>query len=715
MKKFLSVIIALMIIILSIWKFGYIVRNKLSTYKEEDISFVSKVDSKNFYIYDIGKWKKQFVKGVNIGAAKPGTFPGELAITKEEYKRWFKYIGEMNADYVRVYTTLKPSFYEALYEYNRESIKPIYLFQGLWINEENISKIKNAEDSKIKLQAKEDIKALIDIIHGKAELPEKRGYASGVYKKDVSSYVAGWILGIEWDPDFVINTDEINTKGSSYEGKYLYTKGASPFEKFLCEIGDYAIDYETANYKMQRPTSFTNWVTTDMLAHPNEPLPKEDKVSVNTEHIKRKEAFKPGLFASYHIYPYYPDLMNYQHDYANYKDPDGKTNTYRAYLKDLIKKHTVPVLVAEFGIPASRGSAHVNIHMGFNQGDVDEKSQGEMNKFMLQNIYDEGYMGGLVFTWQDEWFKRTWNTMDLDIPERRAYWSNPQTNEQEFGVLAFDPGKKDSVCYVDGDPKEWEDSKLLAKGNDFSLYAKQDEKYLYLYAKIDNFNIDKDKFLIPIDVTDNSGSYTMKDTQVKFQRPVDFIVYIDGKSNSRVLVHSYYDAFYYLYAKQLNMIERNLEYEKKQNNIFNPIYLCLNKELFLPQDKITLPLSKYETGRLTFGDGNPKHDKYNSLTDFNVNGDNIEIRIPWQLINFMDPSTKKVMNDLYVNGISPKAVNGIYIGGIHIANNKNISSNEMGYFSWNNWNIPSYHERLKPSYYILKDAFKYIDQLIIVK
>ncbi|WP_160674994.1 family 2 glycosyl transferase [Clostridium sp. C8-1-8] len=708
MKKFLSVVIALMIIILSIWKFGYIVRNKLSTYKEDNISFVSKVDSKNFYIYDIGKWKKQFVKGVNIGAAKPGTFPGELAITKEEYKKWFKYIGEMNADYIRVYTTLKPSFYEALYEYNRESIKPIYLFQGLWVNEESIVKIKNAEDSKIKQQAKEDIKALIDIIHGKAELPEKKGYASGVYKKDVSPYIAGWILGIEWDPDFVINTDEVNSKSSSYEGKYLYTKGASAFEKFLCEIGDYAIDYETTNYKMQRPTSFTNWVTTDMLAHPNEPLPKEDKVSVNTEHIKSKEAFKPGLFASYHIYPYYPDFMNYQHEYANYKDPDGKTNTYRAYLKELIKQHTIPVLVAEFGIPASRGSAHVNIHMGFNQGDVDENSQGEMDKFMLQNIYDEGYMGGLVFTWQDEWFKRTWNTMDLDIPERRAYWSNPQTNEQEFGVLSFDPGQKESVCYVDGDPKEWEDSKLIAKGNDFSLYSKHDEKYLYLYAKIDNFNIDKDKFLIPIDVTDNSGSYTMKDTQIKFQRPVDFVIQIDGKSNSRVLVHSYYDAFYYLYAKQLNMIERNSEYEKKQNDIFNPIYLCLNKELFLPQDKVTLPLSKYETGRLTFGDGNPKHDKYNSLADFNINGDNIEVRIPWQLINFMDPSTKKAMNDFYVSGISPKSVNGIYIGGIHMVNNKNISSNEMGYISWNNWNTPSYHERLKPSYYILKDAFKYI-------
>ncbi|MBK1812368.1 family 2 glycosyl transferase [Clostridium sp. YIM B02505] len=706
MKKFLAVVITLAILGFSIWKFGYIARNRFSVYREDNIKYITKVDAKDFYTYELGKWKKSFIKGVNIGAAKPGSFPGEHAITKEEYKRWFKYISEMNANSIRVYTILKPEFYEALYEYNKESIKPLYLFQGIWINEEDIANIKNAEDQKIKKQVKADIKTLVDVIHGKAELPEKKGYASGVYKKNISNYVAGWILGIEWDPEFVLNTNALNKDNVSYDGKYLYTNNASPFEKFLCELGDYAIEYESTSYKMQRPTSFTNWVTTDMLSHPNEPLSTEDMAVVNQEHIKSKSSFKPGLFASYHIYPYYPDLMNYQHEYAQFKDANGKTNTYRAYLKDLRKQHTTPVLVAEFGIPASRGKAHENIHMGFNQGDIDEKSQGEMDKFMLQNIYDEGYCGGFVFTWQDEWFKRTWNTMDFDIPERRAYWSNPQTNEQEFGVLAFDPGKKASVCYVDGNADEWEDSKLLAKGSDFSVYAKQDEKYLYLYAKVDNFNLEKDKFIIPIDVTPSSGSLSLKDTNISFQRSVDFIVNIDGKSNSRIMVHSYYDSFYYLYAKQLKMIDRNTAFENKDNNIFNPMYLCLNKELLLPQDKVVIPLSKYETGRLTFGDGNPKHDTFNSLTDFNVNGDNIEIRIPWQLLNFMDPSTKSIMKDFNVYGIKATKVDGIYIGGIHISNNKVINSNDMGYFTLNEWNNPSFHERLKPSYYILKEALK---------
>ena len=46
--------------------------------------------------------------------------------------------------------------------------------------------------------------------------------------------------------------------------------------------------------------------------------------------------------------------------------------------------------------------------------------------------------GGLVFSWHDEWFKRTWNTMDYDHPDRRPFWDNIQTNEQHFGLLCFD-------------------------------------------------------------------------------------------------------------------------------------------------------------------------------------------------------------------------------------------------------------------------------------
>jgi len=128
----------------------------------------------------------------------------------------------------------------------------------------------------------------------------------------------------------------------------------------------------------------------------------------------------------------------------------------------------------------------------------------------------------------------------------------------------------------------------------------------------------------------------------------------------------------------------------------------------LPEDKKTIPLSQYETGLLKCGDANPEHEGYNSLTDFSFKDGKVEIRIPWQLLNVMDPSTKEIMGDLY-NNKSIKAVktDGMYFGA-GIVKNGSADNLKIGmkYYTWQSWDLPTYHERLKPSYYILQEAFK---------
>lgn len=702
---------ALIILIISgilIYKFiPKLLTPELSYRDKSGVNYMTMLKDKYFYIYKNGKWEKSFIKGVNIGAAKPGAFPGELAITKEDYLRWFKYIGEMNANSIRVYTILKPEFYEALYEYNTKNKEPIYLFQGIWVNEEDIINIKNAQDPKIKDVFKEDIKNIIDIVHGDKILPKNPGHASGIYEKDISSYIIGWIFGIEWDPEFVEETNKKNINNNNFQGKFLYTEKSSPFEAFLCEIGDFAISYETEKYSMQRPISFTNWLTTDMLSHPNEPNEKEDLAIVNTEHIKSKETFKPGMFASYHIYPYYPDFINYQKEYVNFKDKDGKVNPYRAYLKDLIKEHKMPVLVAEFGVPAARGMAHKSA-MGFNQGNMSEKDQGYGNAFMLKNIYEEGYAGGLVFSWQDEWFKKTWNTMELDIPDRRPFWSNPQTNEQEFGLLAFDPGRNRSICYVDGEVEDWNGDKPLYEDKDLKLYVKSDEKYVYFMIDSLSFDLNKDKILIPIDTIAQQGNSKYKDYKSNFSKKADFAITIDGKDESRIKVDPYYDVFYHIYGEKLKMLEADSNYNNKDSGKFNSINLALNRKLYLPEDKKEVAFSKYETGKLFYGNGNPKSEEFNSLADFYFKNNKLEIRVPWQLINIMDPSTKMAMDDLHNNEIKPLKIQGLYTGARLIKERNDWEIIGMNLYSWEQWEQPQYHERLKPSYYILKEAFKEI-------
>ncbi|HOV70011.1 MAG TPA: family 2 glycosyl transferase, partial [Clostridia bacterium] len=546
---------------------------------------------------------------------------------------------------------------------------------------------------------------VIDVLHGNITLPLRPGFASGNYTVDVSDYVAGIMLGIEWDPKFVINTNNNNPERSIYNGDYLYTLNATPFETFLCSVGDEVIRYQTEKYSYQVPVAFTNWVTTDPLSHPNEPHPDEDRVSVNMENIKSRKEYLPGMFLSYHVYPYYPDVLNYEKDYINYTDPYGKKNPYRAYLKDLKSIHAMPIVIAEFGIPTSRGRGHESV-MGYHQGFVDETEQGQMIVDMMRSMYEENYAGGLVFTWQDEWFKRTWNNVAFDVPDSRPFWSNIQTNEQNFGILAFDPGAE-SVCQIDGDISEWEESTPVIAGNAGSLYIKSDARYMYLMIKAENFDFEKDTLYIPIDTIENQGNLFLGGTRVTFDRPADFLITINGKDNTRITVDSYYDSFYYLFGEQYKMIPLIADIRTKNSGRFNTMQMCYNYEFVVPDTKTVVPFRSYETGKLLYGISNPDSPEYKSLADFYHKDNVIELRIPWQLLNVMDPSTLRIMDDLYtMQSIVPTKTSGFHFGlAKKRAADEPVTIKMNGVYIWDSWILPEYRERLKPSYKVLQEAF----------
>ena len=672
------------------------------------MNYISKTDKNFFYILENGQWNKLFIKGVNIGAGKPGAFPGEVAITYDEYFRWFGYISQMSANTIRVYTIQRPQFYNALYDFNQKAEKsgkkPIYIIHGLWVNENDVATINDAYGNNGKILNDEITTGIttVDVLHGNCYLPVNKGYADGTYTSDVSKYVVGWILGIEWDPSFVVSTNENNPQRNNYNGKYLYTASASPFETFLCTMGDKIIDYEMTNYKMQRPAAFSNWVTTDPLKHPNEPYKNEDLVEVNVEHIKWHDSFKPGMFASYHVYPYYPDSFSFQTNYIDFKGPDGKADPYLAYLEDIKKFHSMPVLISEFGIPASRGKAHENRITGFNQGFVDEKAQGDMLLKMMGDIHFANLAGGLAFSWQDEWFKRTWNNNDLDLPDSRPFWLNAQTNEQHFGLLAFDPGNQKSICYIDGVFSDWANDTPLYLDDNAKLYVKSDEGYIYLMVDVKKYDFNNDTLLIPIDTIDGQGNQSFLQYNTTFSKAADFVIKIHGQNDSHVLVDTYYDNYYFKYAVQTNLMEKEAAFQTKNSGGFNLIRLCLNKKLAIPPQNTVVPFTGYETGLLKYGIANPDSPDFNSLCDFYYNNGKVEIRIPWQLLNVMDPSAKNVIDDMYARGkISPLKVNGFSFG---VENMKNSSRQnlKMTEYAWKAWEQPTYHERLKPSYYILQ-------------
>lgn len=668
---------------------------------KEGISYPAKINGQEFEVYEDGEWKEMTIKGVNLGMAKPGTFPGEAAITREEYDRWFEAIGEMNANAIRVYTLHPPAFYEAFAQYNKTAETPLYLFHGVWIDEAPLEETLDAFTPEITENFQQEMKTIVDVIHGNAKVEQKPGHAYGNYQSDISDYVIGWMIGIEWHPHTVHDMGLKYPDLGEYEGTFIKTADANPMEHWTAQQLDVLAVYEYENYGSMRPLSFTNWVTTDNIDQPAEPSEQEDLATVDPNHIELKgDLTEVGMFASYHVYPYYPDFLNLEEKYTEFIDHRGEKNNYAGYLRDLNESHDLPILIAEFGIPASRGMTHKN-PFGWNQGFISEREQGEIVSRLYEDILEEEMLGGLVFTWQDEWFKRTWNTMDYDNPDERPFWSNAQTNEQQFGLLSFDRHK----IKVDGEDDWTEDAILHEKGEGAlrSLSMDSDERYVYVKAAFDPdekwfetdglrfyFNVRGDKG-IPV----GSGFLA------------DFELAIAGEE-AALQVAGDYDSFYYDYHERLEMIPAEPAIEEN----FHPIRLALNKAFIRPDTGEEYPFESYETGTMRFGMANPEHVDYDSLNDYYYSEETgiLEIRIPWMMLNAKDPAKKEFTGDLWKDGIeSSMTIEGIEVAAI-LGRPEN-GRESLGFdggrnvYEWEPWQLPQSQERLKQSYYILQDLF----------
>ena len=702
MKKFLFVATIIILVFITYVYIRYERGIYINFNQDKQVTTKIKINEKEI-LFDKGNGYEKFVvKGVDLGAGKPGYYATEFSIDKETYKRWFKLIKEMGANTIRVYTILGQNFYDAFYEYNKDNDDPLYLIHGLWVNDYTQNSSIDAFNDKFIGNLLYDSQRLVDVIHGKRIISHSSDYATGIYLNDISKWTIGYILGVEWEDVTVAYTNN-SYNDLSYKGKYMYSsENATPFEVMLTEVGDKIIEYESNKYKEQRIIAFSNWPTTDPFDYNKNVTQYFKKMTkVDVENIKLTDKFIAGQFVSYHIYPYYPDYLNYEKEYDNFKDENDVKNTYLAYLKKINDYHTMPVMISEFGVPSSRGMAQKDQNTGRNQGGMSEDMQGQAIVDCYDDLLSAGIENAVIFTWQDEWFKRTWNTMHGVNLDRTPYWSDIQTNEQYFGLLSFDPGKEDCISYNDGNTSEWNKKNIVIKNKDISLSMKYDERYIYFYVNKKNY--DGETIYIPIDTTPKSGSNKYLDVDIKFDKDVDFIIKIEGKNESRVLVQERYNTLFALYGYEINEVNSLLYPPEKNSNKFQKINLMLQTATPLLSNNKHEHAEIYETGKLLYGNGNPKSEDYNSLSDFYINGDDIEIRIPWGLLNFSDPSLMKIHADYYEHyGVKEMEINSMYVG-VGMTGDT-IKLTKFNLKGWDR-NV-TYHERLKKSYYYVQKIWQ---------
>ena len=674
----------------------------------------------------------------------PGEYATDFAIDKETYKRWFSDIQELGANTIRIYTLLHDDFYNAFYEYNTERVaageEPLWLLHGVWLDDYSHNSHKDAFDNGLLPELVEDMQIIIDILHGNRFHIGRDGDGSGYYRHDVSQWVLGYILGVDWETSLVTYTNQNNPHITGYSGTYMKTtEDATPFECMLAELGDQVISYESKRYKEQRLIAFSNWPTTDPFTYSVVTSVYRSKSAVvNVEHVTPTENFISGYFASYHVYSYFPDYLEIEqiaetytreelleafgkgqyatlekrielldapniHDYlteADYIDSKGRQNTYYAYLCALNRFHNIPVVISEYGVTTGRGRAQVDENTGRNQGFMTEQEQGQALIDCYEDIMNAGSAGSCLFSWQDEWFKRTWNTMYAVDLDRTPYWSDYQTNEQYFGLLAFDPGNETSICYVDGDASEWTTEDVVLETEQGSLSMKYDEKFLYFY--VEGYDPEAGAVYIPIDTTPKSGSTYCQNYDLSFDRPCDFVIIIDGTENSRVVVQERYEVLKSTYWETYYIGDPYIAPPDKDSSTFVNIDMAMKLMNVIPETDPSKTVGEtYETGKLRYGNANPEADDFDSLADYMFTEDGIEIRIPWQLLNFADPSEMMIHDDYYEHyGIEYIQIKEMYVG---LCTGEGEETAPMAAFPLQGWgNQVTYHERLKESYYMLQ-------------
>ena len=722
MKKFLAVISAVVILAM-VWDTVYY---RLGWYIDlkpnKEVTAFAKTQGDRIYL-DRGNGYQPFeIRGVNLGSGEPGEWATDFDIDQQTYLRWFKQIQEMGANTIRVYTIQQDTFYKAFYQYNKNNNNPLYLLHGVWVNDYIQNSHRDAYSTDFYDTFLNDCKTMIDVVHGNKKLSLGRvaSAGSGSYLKDISKWVIGYILGVEWDDLTVAYTDD-TYRGKewyrAYRGEYMYTAAeASPFEVMLCRVGDKVIEYESKRYKAQRLVAFSNWPTTDPFEYSDAVKKYFMKCAyVDTEHIKTTDRFLSGQFASYHVYPYYPDYLSYTTDWSPlgitdktvYVNEKGQLNTYRAYLSMLTSHHTMPVVISEFGVSTGRGMAQVDSNTGRNQGNMSEKEQGQAILDCYTDIMAAGCAGSCVFSWQDEWFKRTWNTMYAVDMTRTPYWSDYQTNEQYFGLLSFDPGTEKSVCYVDGDISEWTENDKVMEYHGLTLSAKYDEKFIYFLVHKPNLNFEKDTLYVPIDTTPKSGSYYCRDQGLLLDRAADFLMVLNGRNNSRVLVQEYYESVRSTYSQNIYGFDSYVKGNGPEPDSprFVPINLVLKLDVKELYNDASAMAEVFETGKLRYGNANPESADFDSLADFICSGDYIEIKLPWQLLNFADPSRMMIHDDYYNGnyGIEYFHIDQMFLGITGEVSNTRVPFSPVALKGWGN--RVTYHERLKSSYYILQQLW----------
>ncbi len=627
------------------------------------------------------EYRPLMLKGINLGSSPPGYFPGEIsyAITPDMYENWINRIAETGFNSIRVYTLHPPVFYEKLAEYNqRHPSDPLLLFQGVWLEEIEDRWDPASYDLMNRTTSfGKEIREVIDCIHGNGDIAFRYGKAYGRYLTDISRWTAAYIIGREIAPQEVDSTNKFHPAISSYSGNQFSITGATATDVFAARMLDETVTYEAQNYEIRRPVSISSWPTLDPLTHPTEIYTDEDKASFDITRIEGRNELA-GLFASYHAYPYYPNFISLEPGYRTYSDSYGP-NSYLGYLNALKAHYSdIPLIIAEFGIPSSWGSAHQSFSE-MHHGGYSEEQQGNKNIRLINNIIDAGCGGGFMFAWMDEWFKPTWIVLYLEayglfsegitIPTRQL-WHNLASPEQNFGLISFDQSSIfPFVEYQTDNP-----SGPLNK-----VEATNDNSYFLLNLETNSILSSGDTIMVAFDTyLKDTGESVLPNGQLLPNRSEFLLTMVLGEDTALYHVTEAYD---------MNGLTPRFDLANHAVQKFRSTVTDGAPWVLMQWINDGYELTTHDIGRLPMENSGDFSNGHRAAVAWN--GSKIQIRIPWTLLYFHDPTQMMVIDGAvsYDGGYNYEILTTLSEGiAVSIYCDGEVTSSETRY-NWARWLI----------------------------
>jgi hypothetical protein len=709
------------------------------------LQLVARTRGRGFEVAARGGWRPFYLQGVNLGVALPGRYPSEFPADSGRYAGWLDTLAGMHTNTLRVYTILPPSFYRALRGWNlSHPDRILWLVHGVWTE---LPPNDDFDDAGWKGEFQAEMRRVVDLVHGAATVPARPGHAAGRYDADVSPWTLAYIIGREWEPFAVKAFDEGKPPGS-YSGRYLGVRQGPAMDLWMGQQCDYMLAYEADTYNALRPIAYTNWPTLDPLTHPTEatiaeeerwrrragrsPARKKleyenDVIALDPNLVEPTAANPAGWFASYHAYPYYPDFMMLDPGYGRARSSEGRSR-YFGYLRELVQHHArIPTVISEYGVPSSRGTAHLHPE-GWSHGGHDERAMAAIDARLTREIREAGAGGAILFAWLDEWFKKNWVVIDYEIPlDNTRLWHNVMDAEQNYGILGQYAGEARQTPRLGGDPARWRALTTVQSGSTAAgaklrrVRAGADESFYYLAVDLEpgRFPWATMGIQLAIDTyLPRVGQHRLPRSRQRSELGFEFLIDLAGPDGGRVLVTPDYNR----HASRLDpktgddfgqFARRPVITRDRSDGAFDPLFVIANRARF-GRDGTFFPASGYDRGKLKHGT-----EERSTLADWYLDerAGLLQLRIPWDLLNVTDPSSRTLLFDPDTTGeFGTAPAEDFHVGVLIYRKGRRAEvvdalpaleggmwrADAFSPWRWAGWTEPRSHARLKPVYDSLK-------------